>query len=40
MHVTVEADRDDRVVTLTEAEVTYVAVELIDGERRPVPIKG
>lgn len=40
MHVTVEADRDDQVVTLTEAEVTYVAVELSDGQRRPVPVKG
>ena len=25
---------------LTEADVTYVAVQLIDGERRPVPIRG
>jgi acyl-CoA thioesterase YciA len=40
MHVTVEADRDDQEVKLTEAEVTYVAVALKDGRRRPVPICG
>ncbi|HEV3025692.1 MAG TPA: hotdog domain-containing protein [Pirellulales bacterium] len=40
IHVTVEADRDGDVVRLTEAEVVYVAVELADGERRPVPIRG
>ena len=40
MQVTVEADRDDEPVKLTEAEVTYVAVELQDGKRRPVPIRG
>lgn len=40
MDVTVEAERDDRLVKLTEAEVTYVAVEMNEGERRPIPIKG
>jgi acyl-CoA thioesterase YciA len=40
MHVTVEADAGDTVVKLTEAEVTYVAVALEDGRRRPVPIRG
>ena len=40
MHVTVETDRDGRPVTLTEADVTFVAVELTDGQRRPVPVKG
>lgn len=40
MQVTVEADHDGRMVKLTEAEVTYVAVELRDGERRPIPIRG
>lgn len=39
MHITVEADRDDQPTTLTEAEVTYVAVELVDGQRRPVPLQ-
>lgn len=39
MHVTVEAERDGQVVTLTEADVTYVAVELTNDERRPVPIR-
>lgn len=40
MHVMVEADRAGEVVNLTEAEVTYVAVNLIDGMRNPVPIRG
>ncbi len=40
MHVSVEAERDGAAMMLTEAEVTYVAVELTDGERRPVPIRG
>ena len=40
MHVTVETDREDRPVTLTEADVTFVTVELTDGQRRPVPVKG
>ena len=40
MHVTVESDRNDDTVKLTEADVTYVAVQLIDGERRPVSIRG
>jgi acyl-CoA thioesterase YciA len=40
MHVTVEADHAGTVVQLTEAEVTYVAVQLIDGERQPVPLQG
>jgi acyl-CoA thioesterase YciA len=39
MHVTVETERNDETVKLTEADVTYVAVELADGERRPIPIK-
>jgi acyl-CoA thioesterase YciA len=40
MHVTVEADRQGEVTQLTEAEVTYVAVDLTGGDRRPVPIRG
>ena len=40
MHVDVEADRMGDVVRLTEAEVTYVAVDLSGAQRRPVPIRG
>ena len=40
MHVSVEADRRGEAVKLTEAEVTYVAVDLEDGQRRGVPIRG
>lgn len=40
MHVTVKAERDHREITLTEADVTYVAVDMIDGHRSPVPIQG
>jgi acyl-CoA thioesterase YciA len=40
MHVTVEADRQGETVQLTEAKVTYVAVDLAGGDRRPVPIRG
>lgn len=40
MHVGVEADRQGEAVPLTEAEVTYVAVDLSHTERRPVPIRG
>jgi len=40
MHVTVEADRQGEMVQLTHADVTYVAVELTDGVRTPVPIRG
>lgn len=40
MHVVVEADRQGQPMRLTEAEVTYVAVDLTDGDRRPVPIRG
>ena len=38
--VDVEADRGGEVVHLTEAEVTYVAVDLTGGQRRPIPIRG
>lgn len=37
MHVVVETERDEQTTRLTEAEVTYVAVD--DG-RRPVPLRG
>jgi acyl-CoA thioesterase YciA len=40
MHVDVEADRHGEAAHLTEAEVTYVAVDLAGGQRRPVPIRG
>ncbi len=40
MHVVVEADRQGEVVQLTEAEVTYVAVDMTGKDRRPVPIRG
>lgn len=40
VHVAVEADRDGQVVSLTEAEVVYVAVDLSDAVRRPVSIRG
>ena len=40
MHVDVETDRRGETVQLTEAEVTYVAVELSEGQRRPMPLRG
>jgi acyl-CoA thioesterase YciA len=40
IHVTVEADRKGELVQVTEAEVSYVSTELVDGVRRPVPIRG
>lgn len=40
MHVDVEADRRGQILHLTDAEVTYVAVDLVGDQRRPVPIRG
>jgi acyl-CoA thioesterase YciA len=40
IHVNVEADRRGETIQLTEAEVTYVTVQLSGDERRPVPIRG
>ena len=40
MRVTVETEREEKTMRLTEAEVTYVAVKLDDDDRRPVPIRG
>ena len=40
MHVDVEAERRGEVAQLTEAEVTYVAVDLSDKQPRSVPIRG
>lgn len=39
IHVTVQADRDGQLVDLTEAEVTYVAVEMLADQRRPISIR-
>lgn len=39
MHVKVEAERDGQIEKLTEAEVTYVAIESMGEKRRPVRIK-
>ena len=38
--VVVETERKDKIVKLTEAKVTYVAVKLDGDERKPVPIRG
>jgi hypothetical protein len=38
--VTVETERAEETVKLTEAEVTYVAVTLDGDKREPVPIRG
>ena len=35
MHVRVEAERGTDVIQVTEAEVVYVGVEPVDGDRRP-----
>jgi acyl-CoA thioesterase YciA len=40
MHVDVESERERRTVKLTEAEVTYVAVDVSGGARRTVTIRG
>ena len=40
MHVDVETERERQTLKLTEAQVTYVAVDLAGGDRRPVPIQG
>jgi acyl-CoA thioesterase YciA len=39
MHVTVETERDDQVTRVTEADVTYVAVQTKGHARRPVSIR-
>src|SRR2546422_7052751 len=39
MHVEVETEREQHTVKLTEAEVTYVAVECDATGRRPVPLR-
>ena len=40
VYVVVEADRKGELVRVTEAEVTYVTIELVNGVPRPVPIRG
>lgn len=40
IHVDVEADRNGKPQHLTEGEVTYVAIEVVGEERRPIPIRG
>ena len=40
MQVTVETERDGKVVQLTAAEVIYVAVAISGDSRRPTPIRG
>ncbi len=40
MRVDVEAHRRGEVIHLTEAEVTYVAIDPSSSQRRPVPIRG
>lgn len=38
MNVTVEAERGDQVLKVTEAEVVYVGIDPATPERRPVPL--
>jgi len=38
MHVTVETERERQLQLLTQADVTYVAVQMEDNVRRPVAI--
>lgn len=40
VHVDVESDRGGQTEHLTEADVTYVAVELSADGRKPIPIRG
>jgi acyl-CoA thioesterase YciA len=40
IHVVVEAEHEGEIVRLTEAEATYVAVDLTGENRRPAPIRG
>lgn len=40
MHITVETERDQKSRILTQADMTYVALDLQGGQRRPVSIRG
>lgn len=39
VHIDVESERQGETVHLTEAEATYVAVELSNGQRSPTPLQ-
>ena len=39
MHIVVEAERDGAITKLTEAEVTYVAIDTLGKSRRPIPLR-
>jgi acyl-CoA thioesterase YciA len=36
MHINVEADRGAQTIQVTEAEIVYVGVEIVNGVRQPV----
>jgi acyl-CoA thioesterase YciA len=38
MQVSVEAERGQQVIPVTEAEVVYVGIDLSSAERRPIPL--
>jgi acyl-CoA thioesterase YciA len=38
MQVSVEAERGQQVIPVTEAEVVYVGIDLTSADRRPVPL--
>ena len=40
VHVTVDTSRHGQTIKVTEADVTYVAVEQVGERRLPVPIRG
>lgn len=38
VHVSVEAERGNQIIAVTEAEVVYVAIDPTSPERRPMPL--
>jgi acyl-CoA thioesterase YciA len=40
MQVSVQAERGQQVIAVTEAEVVYVGIDLTSAERRPIPLVG
>ncbi|MBW3599279.1 MAG: acyl-CoA thioesterase [Planctomycetes bacterium] len=40
IHVIVEAEREGKTIKVTEADVTFVAIEMEGESRRPVPVRG
>jgi acyl-CoA thioesterase YciA len=38
MHVSVEADRGQQTIRVTEAEVVYVGIDLSSSDRKPIPL--